>query len=514
MIHLARSAKTMISSEIDAPEAEGHLTETLNRLIKIMVRRRWWVLLAASAIPLATIAGLSVVADRYTSEATLIAVQPQVSPRYVLPASTVAAADAFQAMTQSVLSQRQLLHVIDRFGLYGNARRKALPQQLVELMRRNITTEPLDPKLIRADFKVSFTAESPRLAMQVTSALCDLFIEENRKTQANVAASTTNFLKEQLDSKAQKLADQEQRLADFKTRYAAELPDQPGSLVALVDLRTQLQSTLASLSRAQQQRVILQSTLTRSAVRIQSDRDALLVQFTPKHPLVIKKEQDLTAVETVLKRLRSQSPGAKEPISVVDDPTIAQTVGQVEANELEIATLSADEQRLKVAIAQAETRLGRMPEREQQLAAVQRDYELLKQEYADLKVKQQQSELSADVDRQQEGQHFQLIDPPTLPLAPSSPKRVKISLGGLVGGIFVGFALAFLRDTMGRSLRTEDEVEKAFSAPIVIGIPRLLTSADHRAHKWRTVAECLGASALMVIVAFAEYYVYRQSSGV
>ena len=505
----------MMSPAIDMSEEEGNLTETLTRLIKIMVRRRWWVLLAASVVPLAAIAGLSFVPDHYTSEATLVVVQQQVSTRYVPAANPVETADAFQAMTQSVLSQKQLLQLIDRFGLYRKIKWKTPPQRLVEYIRRSITVEPLDPRLTRGDVKVSFTAESPGLAMQVTSALCDLFIEENRKTQANVAASTTSFLKDQLDDKTQKLAEKEEHLRDFKMRYGTELPDQQqGSLAALVDLRTQIQSALANLSRAQQQRAMLQSSLNRSAIRIQSDRDTLLLQFTPRHPQVIKKEQDLAAITSLLKRLSVQNPGARDQLPIVDDATVAQTVGQVEANELEIATLSADEQRLKVAITQSETRLGRIPEREQQLAAMQRDYDLLKQEYADLKVKQQQSELSADVDRQQEGQRFRLIDPPTLPLTPSSPKRVKISLGGLAGGLLVGFALAFLRDKMDRSLRTEDEVERAFSPPIVIGIPRLLTSADHRAQKWKILAECLCGGVLLIIVAFAEYYVYRQSSGV
>ena len=56
-----------------------------------------------------------------------------------------------------------------------------------------------------------------------------------------------------------------------------------------------------------------------------------------------------------------------------------------------------------------------MPEKEQQLAAMQREYDLLARDYTDLKGKLQQSELSADVARQQEGQQFRLVDPPPCP---------------------------------------------------------------------------------------------------
>ena len=102
---------------------------------------------------------------------------------------------------------------------------------------------------------------------------------------------------------------------------------------------------------------------------------------------------------------------------------------------------------------------------------MQREYDLLALDYTDLKGKLQQSELSADVARQQEGQQFRLVDPPTLPVAPSSPNRLKISLQGLAGGVLLGFAFAFMREMMDNSFRDEREIAKIFRAPIIIGVP-------------------------------------------
>src|SRR5262249_34929732 len=151
-----------------------------------------------------------------------------------------------------------------------------------------------------------------------------------------------------------------------------------------------------------------------------------------------------------------------------------------ETNALEIESLSKDEERLKSALAQYELRLSRMPEKEQQLAAMQREYDLLEHDYTDLEGKLQQSELSADVAKQKEGQQFRLVDPPTLPAAPSSPKRLRISLGGLAGGVLLGLAFAIMREMMVNSFRDEREVAKTFPAPIIIGVPALLTPSDRR----------------------------------
>ena len=46
---------------------------------------------------------------------------------------------------------------------------------------------------------------------------------------------------------------------------------------------------------------------------------------------------------------------------------------------------------------------------------------LLKQNYADLLGKKQQSQLATSLEKQQEGQQFRLVDSPSLPTVPSSP---------------------------------------------------------------------------------------------
>ena len=61
------------------------------------------------------------------------------------------------------------------------------------------------------------------------------------------------------------------------------------------------------------------------------------------------------------------------------------------------------------------------------------------------------------LEKRQEGQQFRLADPPNLPTRPSSPKRLKISLIALVGGLAFGCALAFLAETKNPSFHSEDD---------------------------------------------------------
>ena len=91
----------------------------------------------------------------------------------------------------------------------------------------------------------------------------------------------------------------------------------------------------------------------------------------------------------------------------------------LEANRLEIESLTKDESRLKASIAQYENRINQTPVREQQQAGILRDTEVLRQQYADLQKKEQESQLATNLEKQQGGQQFRLIDPASLPAVPS-----------------------------------------------------------------------------------------------
>ncbi len=123
------------------------------------------------------------------------------------------------------------------------------------------------------------------------------------------------------------------------------------------------------------------------------------------------------------------------------------------------------------------------PVREQQQGAIVRDTEVLRTEYGELQKKEQESRLATNLEKQQGGQQFRLIDPPSLPSKPSSPHRPKMSLGGAVAGLAFGLALAFLMEMRDTSFYTEKDLTKHLAPPFVLGIP-LLPTRRKRQRKW------------------------------
>ena len=499
-------------SEI-VPESESDLGDISEKLVKLVVRRRWWILVATGFTTLATIAVLLMLPNRYKSEAILLVVQQQVPERYVTPTTTTDIASALDAMTQEVLSRTRLLAIMDTYNLFAKERQRMAPENVIALMRRSIDLQPLDLGAHRDfnAFKISFTAGDPHLAQEITSKLTSLFIQENLKTREDQANTTTNFLRAELESAKSKLDDQERHLRDFKLGSLGELPEQEqGNLQVLIGLQTQLQSTMSGLDRAQQQRLYLESLVRGDLARLVSERTTLLGLFTPKHPRVVKIDREIANKQALLEGPTSQISVTRAPGDTPEDEIVDPLKSQLEANRLEVERLSKDEKQLKKDISQYQQRLNLTPVREQQLAGILRDYNLLKQNYADLLGKEQQSQLAMSLEKQQEGQHFRLVDPPSLPTVPSSPQRMKISLGGAGAGVFLGLALACLLDMRDHSLRTEKDLGRYFPSTLVLGIPLIVLPFEERRRTWKRAFEYLAGTILVVAIAAAEFYVYRR----
>ena len=549
------------------PELEDeeslNINENLAGLLGFLTRRRWWILLPFCFVTLVTIAVLLLLPNRYTSAATLLVVQQQVPQRYVVPNSTTDFSSSLQAMKQEVLSRTQLLQMIHDFGLYPKERKRLAPEELVALMLSNIDVVPINenpqqPKDFNA-FRISFTTENALLAQQVTNTLTSLLINEYLRSGAEQANNTTNFLHQHVVEKGKELQVQEERLRDFKLRYVGELPEQQqGNLGILTGLQGQLSNTMASLNRAQEQRAFLQAQLDSTTPRrrsapeapvfgpapgslnstplltpleaAQSDLTRLLAKrselrskgYTSIFPDVQRNEREIAQTEAIVNRLKAVAPpperprsaapvttGASLPSDASEDLALAQLKSNLEGNRIEIQNLTNEANRLKGQIAQYENRINQTPVREQQEASILRDTEVLRGQYNDLLKKEQESQLATNLENQQGGQQFRLIDPASLPSVPSSPKRLKMSLGGMAGGFALALLLAFLAETRDTSFHTESDLAKQFAPSFVLGIPPLSTAMEERRRKWRNLFQWAAASAMLLVVAGVEFYVYR-----
>ena len=101
-----------------------------------------------------------------------------------------------------------------------------------------------------------------------------------------------------------------------------------------------------------------------------------------------------------------------------------------------------------------------MPQIEAEYAQLTRDYDVIRSRYASLLERRESAQISGDVEMSNAVLGFRVIDPPQVPLAPTTPNRPRlislVLLVALGGGLGVAFLIAQLRPTFSDERRLKE----------------------------------------------------------
>jgi hypothetical protein len=109
-------------------------------------------------------------------------------------------------------------------------------------------------------------------------------------------------------------------------------------------------------------------------------------------------------------------------------------------------TLQHEQERLVREMASLESRIQKLPIREQQLASITRDYEVTKTNYRSLLDRKMSADMAADMERRQKAERFIMLELARTPEKPVQPKRELLNAGGSIFGLVLGLGLALMLD--------------------------------------------------------------------
>jgi polysaccharide biosynthesis transport protein len=162
-----------------------------------------------------------------------------------------------------------------------------------------------------------------------------------------------------------------------------------------------------------------------------------------------------------------------------------QLQGQLQANRAEIANREQAISALKVKVSDYQARLNDEPVREQQLADLTRGYDQSKANYDDLLKKENESKMATSMEQMQKGERFRMIDPPSLPMKPDFPDRLKFAGFGLAFGLGLGVAVVVGLEFIDDRLHSEKGIKALLPMKVISEIPEVLTTSDERRSKKR-----------------------------
>jgi polysaccharide chain length determinant protein (PEP-CTERM system associated) len=502
-----------------------------------LVRRRHFHFLLPMFLGWLAVWGASwVLPPRYRSGTLILVEQPTMPKDYVTPNVSDDLQQRLQSITQQILSRTRLLHIIDALNLYADSPTRLAPDEKVERMRKEIEIELARDTQNRVNsFNVYYSARDPLVAQQVTRELTNLFISENLEVRQQQSESTTQFLESQLETARTTLTGQEDKIRAFKGQHVGELPAQlESNLQILTGLQSQLRTEQDALNTAKQQRVYLQTlvdqyralqgssktlegtpiglpALDQELDRLKAQLADLSSHYTDRHPDVRKVKDQIAKTETMrdqlladLKASANSAPTdntnavARDASDMARQSPMVQLQGQLHFNQVEIANREHGVAELKARVSEYQARLNQEPVREQQLADLTRGYEQSKANYDDLLKKKNESAMATSMELRQQGERFRILDPPSLPVKPEFPNRLKFCMIGLGVGLALGAAVAGALEMMDERLYEAEKIKGLLPVAVLAEIPIIVNPADERNNRQKA---WLGWGAAAVVCA-------------
>jgi polysaccharide chain length determinant protein (PEP-CTERM system associated) len=475
-------------------------------VLQIAWRRKWRILLPALVIAAAASWWIHRLPDRYRAYALLQVVPQRVPESFVQSTVATRGSEQLASMTQQVLSRIELERIIHEFDLY-DARTATEPvQDLVERMR----TRDIEIRPVKGDaFRLGFVADSPAVAKGVVDRLVSLFLVQSSVDRTIAAKGADQFLEERLVEARRKLVDNEARLADYRRQHNGELPAQlEANVQGLHNTEMQMQALTDSLNRDRDRQLALERSIkdatlaelappppreeaanssTPSAVqqleRAEATLKQMLTTMTEQHPDIVAMRQTIAGLRTNADAERRRQAAVTEGsrTEVLRRSRLEELQAELSAVTNQIAQKTAESDRLRRVLVDYQRRIEAAPAREEEITALTRDYETLQQTYRGLLAKKQEAEIAADLERQQIGAHFKVLDTAALPTEPFAPNRARLYAMAVFGAFALSAMFTVLTERFRRGLRTEDEVVAALRLPVLAVIPLVDAGRRRRA---------------------------------
>ena len=395
------------------------------------------------------------------------------------------------------------------------------------------------PSTATIAFSLSFEAEDPEKAQRVANELTSLYLSENLKNRTQKAEDTAEFFEQEIERLGTMISSLEKQLADFKQKNADMLPElQELNLQMLQRKETELVNIDTRLNTLEEKRFYLDGQLAQidpgnpevpgasmrlkaleaeyasvkarysddhpDVQRLKREIDALKgvgdsdkregiakqlsllrielaakqQKYTEDHPDVVKLKEQVSKLEKELKAQPVNKAEEDYYQSVPDNPVYITLQAQLAAVDSEIKSLKEQKAKMMASIEEMEKNMLQAPQVERQYRGLIRDYENAVREYNETKVKQAQANAAKQLESENKGERFTLIDPPALPEEPVSPNRPAIIFLGLIFAIGSGLGYAFVADAISGTVRGVNNVKNLLGVAPLAVIPYQMNMQD------------------------------------
>ncbi|CUI02754.1 Lipopolysaccharide biosynthesis chain length determinant protein [Janthinobacterium sp. CG23_2] len=365
-------------------------------------------------------------------------------------------------MSRTLLSRPNLERVLRMVDLDVNATTpRQRESQIDELAARLKITDTSTNDI----YSITYAGDNPKHVHDVVQALLTIFLEGSFKGKKGDSQQAIRFIDEQIKNYERRLVAAENTVKEFKLRNSALLPRQGvdyGAQLAIasdalstarIDLLEAEQARLAIQARingdpqpagsGSRARTIVNPDIDARIAAINKNLDTLRLQYTDLHPDVIAARRLLAQLEARKIEESKHAERDGDPGRYYS-PMLQQLKVALTEADAKVAAMRVRVHEYTVRQERLQEQSNAVPEVESQLAQLNRDYDINKDNYEKLIARRESAKLSGDLSSSTEMMTFRIIDPPIMPVAPSGPNRRLFYSGVLAIALCAGLGAAVL----------------------------------------------------------------------
>lgn len=418
--------------------------------------------------------------------------------------------DQLAYVHENLLGREQLETVARVVGLDVNAQDAVQREVILQGLRNNVRIASTGRTRNTPDsiYTINYRNPDRGRAVAVVDTLLNNFVENTLGANRQQGDTAGQFLDQRVEEYEARLALAEQALADFKKSHSQRLPGAEG------DYFQRMQAERDALTLAYRDMRILESKKAQLAEQVSGEApvvaslvdadnepppnsidarirdlelelDSLLLVYTEIHP-------DVQAAQRQLARLRDQRAEQLAALGVDNEnqelqglaanPAYQTLIAAIAETDVEMAALRADIDEREARVGALQALIDEVPEVEAQLARLNRDYNVIYEQYLALVRSRETQELSRQA-AETDQIDFRVINPPLAAFTPVAPNRLFLLTAVFAFAVGAGGALCWLLAQIWPVFVTRDSLRVRVGLP-VLGVVTNAWKVEQRRRKF------------------------------
>jgi tyrosine-protein kinase Etk/Wzc len=377
-------------------------------LIRLLHRKLWLIVLVAVVGAILSIIVALNQPKVFQATAVIQIETPQVGSDLAGQTIATDANQRLQLIEQRLMARDNLVKVIERHGLFPNARDMPMAEKVHQLrISARITpitvgVPGMGPATTPSGLSVTVNLNDPVKAAEVANDFVETVIAENRERRMALVRETFDFFSAEETRVSARIAEVEGVIADFKRANAESLP------TSITPVREELRT--------------LNETL-------------------------LALDQQIITLETEASRQRQE--------------VFARQIGQLTEQRALVAGR----------IAENEAALAAAPRVERELGALTRNLTQLQDQLSTITTSRVEAEMASVLETRQQQERFEILETAIPPEFPVSASRKKLVIAGAVASLIAGIGFAVLLEIMNPAIRSAAQLEQELEITPVVTIP-------------------------------------------